>query len=144
MTLEALAPLLTYPGRDYKTAAESCPEFARAIEPLSTEELQEAWVRTFEMTPECCLDIGWHLFGENYERGEFLVMLRQELRRYGIAESAELPDHLSHVLPLVARMEASREFAGRFLDPALDKILAGLAGSLFEPLLRAVRTLEAS
>ena len=144
MTLEALAPLLTYPGPQYKTTSATCPEFARAIEPLSTEELQEAWVRTFEMTPECCLDIGWHLFGENYERGEFLVMLRQELKRHGIAESTELPDHLSHVLPLVARMEAPRAFTERFLKPALDRILAGLAGSPFEPLLRAVRTLEAA
>jgi nitrate reductase assembly molybdenum cofactor insertion protein NarJ len=140
-----LARLLTYPGPDYKAnAAACCPEFARAIEPMSVEELQEAWVRTFEMAPECSLDIGWHLFGENYERGEFLVMLRQELRRHGISESSELPDHLSHVLPLLDRIGDRRAFSDRFLLPALDKILAGAAGSPFQPLLRAVRNLEAS
>jgi len=86
--------------------------------------MQELYVRTFEFNPACTLEIGWHLFGENYERGEFLVRMRQELRRHGIAESTELPDHLAHLLPLVARMEREEaaRLAGEYLLPALGKI----------------------
>src|SRR6266568_3182701 len=56
---------------------------------------QELYVQTFEFNPACTLELGWHLFGENYERGEFLVRMREQLRRHGIAESNELPDHLT-------------------------------------------------
>ena len=86
--------------------------------------MQELYVRTFEFNPAGTLEIGWHLFGENYERGEFLVRMRQELRRHGIAESTELPDHLAHLLPLVARMEREEaaRLAGEYLLPALGKI----------------------
>ena len=66
---------------------------------------QELYVQTFEFNPACTLELGWHLFGENYERGEFLVRMRDLLRRHGIAESTELPDHLTHVLALVGRLD---------------------------------------
>jgi nitrate reductase delta subunit len=97
---------------------------------MSTEALQELYVQTFEFNPACTLEVGWHLYGENYERGEFLVRMRSELRRYGIAESTELPDHLTHLLPLMARMdhdEAAR-LAGECLLPAIEKVRAAITG----------------
>jgi nitrate reductase delta subunit len=145
-----LTALYQYPAPGYhesiQRAAQALPdlaEFEAAAAPLSVDELQEAWVRTFEMNPDTCLDIGWHLFGEQYERGEFLVKVRQELKRCGIPESTELPDHLSHVLELVARMapEEQAKFTTMFLLPAIEKVLKGLAGrsNVFEPLVRATR-----
>jgi nitrate reductase delta subunit len=150
-----LTPLYQYPAPGYhesiQRAAQVLPdlaEFEAAAAPLSVAELQEAWVRTFEMNPDTCLDIGWHLFGEQYERGEFLVKVRQELKRCGIPESTELPDHLSHVLELVARMvpEEQAKFTSMFLLPALDKVLKGLEGrsSVFEPLVRSTRSAVAA
>jgi nitrate reductase molybdenum cofactor assembly chaperone len=107
---------------------------------------QESYVQTFEFNPACTLEIGWHLFGENYERGEFLVRMREQLRRYGIAESTELPDHLALLLPLIARMdqdEAAR-LAGEFILPALAKIRSGLQNSPYEPVIGAIaKKLEA-
>ncbi len=86
--------------------------------------MQELYVQTFEFNPACTLEIGWHLFGENYERGEFLVRMRQQMRRYGVAESTELPDHLTHLLPLLDRMERAEAagLATEFVLPALQKI----------------------
>jgi nitrate reductase molybdenum cofactor assembly chaperone len=95
---------------------------------------QELYVQTFEFNPAATLEIGWHLFGENYERGEFLVQMRDELRRHGIPESTELPDHLTYLLPLIARMDRGEAagLAGQHLLPALAKIKAALAGNPYE------------
>ena len=95
---------------------------------------QELYVQTFEFNPACTLEIGWHLFGENYERGEFLVRMREQLRRHGIAESTELPDHLTHLLPLIALMDhgEAAQFVGEFILPALTKIRSAIHDNAYE------------
>jgi nitrate reductase assembly molybdenum cofactor insertion protein NarJ len=102
--------------------------------------MQELYVQAFEFNPACTLEIGWHLFGENYERGEFLVRMREQLRRHGIAESTELPDHLTHLLPLVDRMDHNEaaELAGQYLLPALSKIKDGLRDHGYRPVIAAI------
>lgn len=102
---------------------------------------QELYVQTFEFNPACTLEIGWHLFGENYERGEFLVRMREQLRRHGIAESTELPDHLTHLLPLAGRMEHDEgaQLAGEFLLPALAKIAAAVADPGYQSVFREIQ-----
>jgi nitrate reductase delta subunit len=159
---DLLASLVGYPGEEYlskavlclEALAESDPEaavplgeFLEQTRSFSLEELQELYAATFDLDPACSLEVGWHLFGENYERGEFLVKMRGELRRLGVAESAELPDHLSHALAALGRMEPQEaaDFATACLFPALDKIRAALKGKSnpFENvLLAAGRVLE--
>jgi nitrate reductase assembly molybdenum cofactor insertion protein NarJ len=101
---------------------------------------QELYVQTFEFNPACTLEIGWHLFGENYERGEFLVGMRQQLRRYGVDESTELPDHLTHLLTLIPRMDRSEatELVGQYVLPALGKIREALKDNPYSALIAAV------
>lgn len=141
---DCLAALLEYPRCNYPDAVEQCraawaaeaPEaarclerFARRIADLDVERLQELYTQTFDFSSDRSLDIGWQLFGENYERGEFLVWMRQQLRRLGVAESTELPDHLSHALKVLGRMapaEAERFTADRLL-PAVQRVHAALA-----------------
>ncbi len=150
-----LAALLTYPQPDYpllvedslRAATAACHEhleqFTHAINGLEVWQLQELFTRTFDMNPVCSLELGWHLFGENYERGLLLVRMREELRRSGIHESTELPDHLTHVLELLARMDHGRgaDFAGACVLPALKKMLEALRGKQnpFESVLLAVQ-----
>lgn len=136
-----LAALFEYPGEGYVERVRDCaaamgaepPEaqslfaqFLREIDGLSVDDLEELFTRTFDLNPACTLEIGWQLYGEDYRRGEFLVKMRQGLREKGLPESAELPDHLTHALALLGRLETDEadEFAGRFLLPALDKMLA--------------------
>lgn len=154
---DALAELLTYPGQDYLQRAEECrravprelapllEDFVQRMRGLSEEELQELFTQTFDLNPLCSLELGWHLFGENYERGLLLVRMRQELRRQGLEESTELPDHLTHVLRLMGRMQTEKaaDFAVACVVPVLDKMLAAFAGknSPFENLLQAARRL---
>jgi len=137
--LQHLAYLLSYPDgrtlqhlgslaehvRDHPLAAEKLQPFRRFVEHSSSTELEELFTRTFDMNPSCCLEIGWHLYGEDYERGRFLVRMRRALRQRGIPESIELPDHMSHCLLLLAHLsgEEAKDFAQRYLQPALGKIL---------------------
>jgi nitrate reductase delta subunit len=155
---DALAGLLAYPAPGYAGRLEECrralegtvPEAADRLGRLGErltgrgdEEVEELYTRTFDLNPVASLEVGWHLFGENYARGEFLVLMREELRKHGLAESTELPDHLTHVLPALARMPQGQadRFAARFLLPALEKMLAGLAKqeNPYQDLLEAVR-----
>jgi len=122
----ALADLLRYPDADFgirlaaaETALRAEPglpserlsRFADAVTGLSVTELQELFCRTFDLNPQCALEVGWQLFGEDYKRGAFLVSMRQELLDHGIAEEGELADHLLHILPLLAAQEPERAAA---------------------------------
>ena len=157
---DLLGELVTYPAEGYPDGVRRCqelaaPEFPEAaawlgrfvarVAPLTLTELEELFTGTFDLDPACTLDVGWHLFGENYTRGEFLVRMRQELRRHGLAESTELPDHLTHVLELLGRLNTARacDLAAGSVLPALDRMLAGLAGkdNPYADLLGAVREL---
>ena len=155
---DALASLFTYPessiGRRLKAyvkalgpahtdAAASAARFLGEAEKCSPAELEEAFTSTFDLNPACCPEIGWHLFGERYERGSFLVWMRERLREFGLEETEELPDHLCHVLRVLGRMQAeeAERFATEAVGPALDRMCRSLdeAQNLFADLLRAAR-----
>src|SRR5690348_14464981 len=111
---ESVAALFTYPRADYADAVEHAAAcagsaalltFASEVRALRLTELQELYTNTFDLQPACSLDLGWHLFGEDYQRGLLLARARRELLAHEIPESCELPDHLSHALLLLARME---------------------------------------
>jgi nitrate reductase molybdenum cofactor assembly chaperone len=152
--------VVSYPARDYFDDLHAfadassglgigpTPELAAFVERTKTqsvEELQELYTQTFDMTPACALEVGWHLFGEDYQRGRFLVDMRAKLRAHGIPESGELPDHLASMLMLVAKTDAEEAdgLVKNALVPAVDKILGSLqtTGSPFLPAMNAIRQL---
>ena len=153
---DALAAVLTYPDENYleavREAARAAPpeieqplqEFARELEGKNTLELQELFTVTFDLNPVCSLELGWHLFGENYDRGLLLVRMRQLLRLHRFAETGELPDHLSYALRLIARMdsEARHDFAAAIVLPALGKMLDAFRDkpNPYKKVLEAIKT----
>ena len=156
-TLEAITRLLSYPTETYVEAAEllyvilhsdlpeaaACmAEFGAFVEPRETIELEEIYARTFDINPACALEIGWHLFGEEYARGLLLVRLRAEMRDRGLEESTELPDHIAHVLALIAAMpdDEAQRFVHACVQTAIDKMHAALerAESPYQHVLRCL------
>lgn len=157
--LRTFATLVSYPGPDYRTALEELrtvlsgdgvpaeartngERFLEGVHGFSPGELEEQYTRTFDINPLASLEVGWHLYGEAYERGAFLVAMRERLRQNGIGETGELPDHLVHALLLVAvaGREEADEFVRIALAPAMAKMLEGLAGkdTPYEFLLKAL------
>lgn len=144
-TLKGLARLLSYPDQrtidvaellyvilqdQVPKAATEIAEFGAWLEQHQPYEVEEAFTRTFDVNPACALEVGWHLFGEEYARGMFLVRMREELRKHDIPETTELPDHITHVLAIVAAMpskEADR-FVRACVLPAVEKMRNALSG----------------
>lgn len=156
-TLGTISRLLSYPDNHYlqlvellyllvqaehADVARSISEFGQYVEQCSEYELEEAYTRTFDVNPACALDIGWHLFGEDYMRGQFLVRMRGELAKYEILESSELPDHLTHVLAVIAAMpeDDARVLSHACVFPALHKMQVALdkAQSPYRHLIRCL------
>lgn len=133
---ERLAALLSYPRERTQGLVSDCDAyselaaFEQAMHPFSLHERQELFIQTFDLSPVCSLEMGWHLFGENYDRGLLLVKMRQQLRVHEIAETTELPDHLTNGLRLLARMEHDdgSYFAEAIVLPALAKMLQAIQG----------------
>ena len=85
--------------------------------------IQEEYVDAFDLNPACTLEIGWHLFGDTPERGAFLSILREELKRAGVDEHGNLPDYLPTVLRLIGRQdEESASSLSAIIAPAVERI----------------------
>lgn len=148
---EKLADLIEYPDTnwDSKIAAAAADdllrEFRSRIATLSLSEAQELYTRTFDLNPVCALEIGYHLFGENYKRGQFLANLRETEAPFDLGQENQLPDYLPVLLRLLARLEDEelrRTLIGECLIPALDKMLTSLkeSNNPYRFLLEALRT----
>lgn len=138
--LNSLASVLEYPTEDWLSRLEDCKAlslltdragsdyfstFCLDIRKFSLIELQELYTRTFDLNPVCALEVGYHLFGEDYKRGEFLARLRESENPYELGQEQQLPDYLPVVLRLLGRMEDAEERAaiiGYCLIPALEKM----------------------
>jgi nitrate reductase assembly molybdenum cofactor insertion protein NarJ len=135
--LDAVASFFEYPAEGFDVRARTAlgvlereaPGLALVCRPLADagSGLEETFARTFDWSGERSLDLGWHLYGEQYERGAFLVSMRSRLRVAGVEEATELPDHLTGVLRALGRMEAAEAdaFCAAILAPALGKLVAG-------------------
>jgi nitrate reductase molybdenum cofactor assembly chaperone NarJ/NarW len=161
--LDAMAKILSYPGNDFQSRSSECAVALEAIGPssegilshyeqfrtvtgtLSLAEMEELYTRTFDINPVSSLEVGWHLHGETYERGAFLVAMRDLLRRSKIEETSALPDHLTMVLQAVGRMHFHEAipFISEKLLKALEKMLEGFVDeeNPYKHLLVALREL---
>ncbi len=152
---ETFADLLEYPDDRWAARVESARaisgdcaafgDFIADVAPLSLSDLQELYTRTFDLNPVCALEIGYHLFGENYKRGEFLANLRETEALFDLGQEHQLPDYLPVLLRLLTKLE-DEELCGSLITecliPAIDKMLASLKDTEnpYRFLLEAVHT----
>jgi nitrate reductase delta subunit len=120
-----LAALLDYPQQDLLDALDEIddalfahPDAARELAPLigalrsrSLIESQEEYVATFDRNPRHSLHLFEHVHGESRDRGQAMVDLLAEYRRFGLDVTGnELPDYVPlfiEVLGLIGEDEAS-------------------------------------
>jgi nitrate reductase delta subunit len=141
---DALADLLEYPDAGWHQSldaiwerlASECPgalepllEFSRDLGDLELTALQERYTQTFDLNPVCTLDIGYHLFGENYKRGIFLANLRETEMPFQLEQAGQLPDYLPVLLRLLDKLEdldLRQALISDCLVPALGKMIETL------------------
>ena len=162
-TWDAVATLLSYPDADatpellaactllegVEGLDEAARDFRAFVEENEPTRREERFTTDFDINPKCTLELGWHLYGEDYKRGSFLVDMRGLMAAVGIEETPELPDHMTHALRVLDRLPApkSDQLSTEYIQPALAKMLEGYdeTESPWHPLLVAVlKTLEAT
>jgi nitrate reductase molybdenum cofactor assembly chaperone NarJ/NarW len=106
-----------------------CAVFLQEVGGLSLSQWEELYTHTLDLNPAAAPYIGFQVWGESYQRGNFLSQLNRALCEQGIDLDGELPDHLIAALryldvasqPLPELLEA--------LGPAIDKMQAALRKS---------------
>jgi nitrate reductase assembly molybdenum cofactor insertion protein NarJ len=137
----ALADLFRYPekslvpavvsaqdilDRRYPAAGETLGLFTEHFQKTDLYELQELYLRSFDVQAITTLDIGYVLFGDDYKRGAMLVNLNREHQEVGNPCYNELADHLPNVLcllPLLTDASFREELVCRIVAPAVGKII---------------------
>ncbi len=116
---------------DHIGLARSLWDLAVWLETTPRGEVEERYTGLFDLNPVCTLHVGFQLFGETYQRGEFLAHLSRELREAGVPAGHELADHLPTVLRLLAAVdvEDARILLEDALLPALRRMGEALADS---------------
>lgn len=159
-----IARLFTYPSGDFQsTTAQLMVEFqeygqsavdeflpvAQHFTSNPTSELQEYYIRTFDVNAACYLDIGYVLFGEESKRGQFLLNMKNEQLKADNDCGKEFSDHLPNVLTLIPKLDDilfREELVVTMLLPALRRMLGNFRTeeNSYRGLLRLlIRALEA-
>ncbi|MEZ5424122.1 MAG: hypothetical protein R2682_13660 [Pyrinomonadaceae bacterium] len=135
------------------TAAEHFARFCARAYGMPLVELQELYAQSFDLNPNCALEIGYHLFGEDYKRGAFLANLRETQGELELGQEQQLPDYLPVLLRLLVHLkddELRGSLAGHCMVPRnkedhqplrtrihssifLRAVLASLENALCEP-----------
>ena len=153
--IPGIAILLRYPDADTPklaaaladeamNTAHPCQEyleaFALVARTSSQEEMAELYTRSFDLNPDCVLEIGWHLFGESYKRGQFLAMMRHHLRENDIDAGNDLPDYLPALLDLTMKLETQDaiDLVDDCILPAMEKIQSAMKDGAYTHLLQAL------
>jgi nitrate reductase delta subunit len=105
-------------------------EFVNFYENNSLDKLEEIYTSTFDLNPTCYPYVGYQLFGDGYQRGEFLVKLKEKYQQFNFKNnSQELADHLTIILDFLGSLSENnvlkKELIEDGLIPSLEKMKEG-------------------
>mgnify|MGYP006374649571 CR=1 FL=1 len=119
--------------------------FVKGIQKLPLTEWEELYTTTWDLNPVAAPYIGYQMWGENYQRGNFMSNLNRELLTAGIDSDGELPDHLIPVLRYFAAVSEPLPELLEIFPAAIERIGAALKkADADNPYLHLLRTITAS
>ena len=147
--LDRIASALEYPGKGWKTkqqlseghvgctAAErqvnrALGDLAGYLSVKGQDKAEERYTILFDLSPVCTLNVGYHLFGDTYARGELLAGLAGEMKKAGLTLDGEIPDFLPALLRLLGQLpdvEDCQVLVTAVLLPGLTKMNEALTSS---------------
>ncbi len=105
-------------------------KFIELLECHTREKLEEIYTSTFDLHPICYPYAGYHLFGDDYRRSQFMTRLKEEYRKKGFfPPDDELPDHIGIILKYMGTVKDDETILNECLLPVIEKMT-----SLFNPL----------
>ena len=106
-SFDAIALALRYPGpgslEEVRSAWEALPvggvrrhllKFLGELEALDLAGWEELHTRTLDLAPIFAPYVGYMIWGDSYQRGEFMAEMKVAQDEAGIDRRGELPDHL--------------------------------------------------
>ena len=116
--LEAgLAEAGRVPGRDGLSA------FVKQIAKLSLSEWEELCTRTLDLSPAAAPYVGFQVWGESYQRGEFMSKLNRHMYELDIDPAGELPDHMVPVLRYLGVADEPLPELMENFEPAVERMI---------------------
>ncbi len=101
-------------------------KFLAEIEKLDLADWEELHTRTLDLAPIFAPYIGYVIWGDSYQRGEFMAAMKVAQDEVGIDRDGELPDHLD---PVARYLAAAYEPDPRLVElfpKAIDKMQKAL------------------
>lgn len=84
------------------SARKGLASFVKKIGMLSLWDWEELYTRTLDLSPAAAPYVGFQIWGESYQRGEFMAKLNRAMSEADINPEGELPDHLVPILRYLA------------------------------------------
>ncbi len=135
-----LSKLFDYPGENYhdivlealNVVSKDYPKASKELEiflellPMHINELQELYSKSFEVQAVTSLDVGYVLYGDDYQRGVILVNLNKEHNKAKNDCGEELADFLPNLLRLLPKIEdeeMANEMVTMLIATAVEKMM---------------------
>lgn len=97
--------------------------FINNVKALSPSEWEELCTRTLDLSPAAAPYVGFQVWGESYQRGEFMAKLSRAMFELGVNTEGELPDHL---VPILRYLDATNQPIPELdeqLEPAVERMI---------------------
>jgi len=130
---------------------EPLDRFLEQIGELQLWEWEELHTRTLDLAPVFVPYVGHSIWGERYERGEFMAALKRAQQARGVDPDGELPDHLVPVLRYLDSNSSPIPELVEVIERAIERMLRDLRKAepenpycgLLDATREAAKTLEA-
>ena len=100
--------------------------FVKKIGALSLAEWEELATRTLDLSPAAAPYVGFQIWGESYQRGEFMAKLNRAMADLDIDPEGELPDHLVPILRYLAVADPPIPELTENFETAVNRMIAVL------------------